>query len=33
MSPSFYGRLKPVAEDIARHFGTPFHLYDESGIR
>lgn len=32
MSPSFANRLRPVAREIADHFGTPFHLYDELGI-
>jgi diaminopimelate decarboxylase len=33
MSPDFKQRLYPLLNDIARHFGTPFHIYDESGIR
>jgi diaminopimelate decarboxylase len=33
MSSSFYDRLTPVLKDVAAHFGTPFHLYDEVGIR
>ncbi|PLX88208.1 MAG: diaminopimelate decarboxylase [Desulfuromonas sp.] len=33
MSQSFQERLFPVAEEIAAHFGTPFHIYDEVGIR
>ena len=33
MSPSFKDRLFPVVQDIAEHYGTPFHIYDESGIR
>ena len=33
MSPSFKERLFPALEDIAGHFGTPFHIYDETGIR
>ena len=33
MSPSFIERLFPAAEEIADHFGTPFHIYDETGIR
>lgn len=33
MSQSFQDRLFPVAKDIAEHFGTPFHIYDEAGIR
>lgn len=33
MSQSFQDRLFPIAEDIASHYGTPFHIYDEAGIR
>lgn len=33
MSRSFKDRLFPVLREIANHFGTPFHIYDESGIR
>ena len=33
MSAAFQGRLNPVLRDIADHFGTPFHIYDETGIR
>lgn len=33
MSHSFKDRLFPVLEDVARHYGTPFHIYDEQGIR
>jgi diaminopimelate decarboxylase len=33
MSASFENRLYPVLRDIVRHFGTPFHIYDEAGIR
>lgn len=33
MSQAFQNRLFPVLEDIAEHFGTPFHIYDEAGIR
>jgi diaminopimelate decarboxylase len=33
MSQSFQDRLFPIAADIARHYGTPFHIYDEAGIR
>lgn len=32
MSQSFQDRLFPVAADIAKHYGTPFHIYDEAGI-
>jgi diaminopimelate decarboxylase len=33
MSSSFENRLYPILEEIADHFGTPFHIYDEIGIR
>jgi len=33
MSASFENRLYPVLRDIVDHFGTPFHIYDEAGIR
>ena len=33
MTESFRKRLFPVLDDIIEHFGTPFHIYDESGIR
>lgn len=33
MSNSFYNRLAPVLDAAAAHFGTPFHIYDETGIR
>ncbi len=33
MSTDFKNRLFPGLEKIADHFGTPFHLYDEVGIR
>lgn len=33
ISSDFEQRLYPHIEEIARHFGTPFHLYDEQGIR
>ncbi len=33
MSETFYKRLSPIIEDISKHYGTPFHLYDETGIR
>jgi len=32
MSQSFQDRLFPIAEDLAKHYGTPFHIYDEAGI-
>ncbi len=33
MTGDFRQRLFPVLPDIAAHFGTPFHIYDEAGIR
>lgn len=33
MSDDFKQRLFPHLPDIADHFGTPFHIYDETGIR
>lgn len=33
MSEGFKQRLNPVLEQARKHFGTPFHIYDESGIR
>ena len=33
MSSAFEQRLYPRLESIAAHFGTPFHIYDEVGIR
>ena len=33
MSAEFESRLEPVLKDIADHYGTPFHVYDETGIR
>jgi len=33
MSESFKSRLFPMVEEIAAHYGTPFHIYDEAGIR
>lgn len=33
MSNAFKGRLFPALKQIADHYGTPFHLYDETGIR
>jgi diaminopimelate decarboxylase len=32
MSAEFENRLYPVIDDIAAHYGTPFHIYDEAGI-
>ncbi len=33
MSEAFKSRLFPSLKEIADHFGTPFHIYYESGIR
>ncbi|MCZ2291478.1 MAG: diaminopimelate decarboxylase [Burkholderiales bacterium] len=33
VSRSLRERLYPLLPEIAAHFGTPFHLYDEAGIR
>jgi diaminopimelate decarboxylase len=33
MTNQFRDRLFPALESICQHFGTPFHIYDESGIR
>ena len=33
MSMSFKNRLFPILPEIAAHFETPFHIYDEIGIR
>ena len=33
MSDAFKSRLFPHLEAIADHFGTPFHIYDETGLR
>lgn len=32
MSDQFKKRLDPMLPEIADHFGTPFHIYDEAGI-
>lgn len=32
MSDDFKQRLFPNLEQIAEHYGTPFHIYDEAGI-
>ncbi len=32
-SPEWLERLDTALPDIAAHFGTPFHIYDERGIR
>ncbi len=33
MSKAFEQRMYPTLKDIAAHYGTPFHIYDEMGIR
>lgn len=33
LSENYRQRLYPQLENIAEHFGTPFHIYDEIGIR
>ncbi len=33
MSSEFHQRLSPILAEVAEAFGTPFHLYDEAGIR
>lgn len=33
MSQAFRDRLFPVLDKITHHYGTPFHIYDEAGIR
>jgi diaminopimelate decarboxylase len=33
MSIAFENRLIPRLDEIVAHFGTPFHIYDEAGIR
>lgn len=33
MSPSYRDRLFPILPQIEANFGTPFHIYDEEGIR
>jgi len=33
ISDSFYNRLSPILPKIVEHYGTPFHIYDEIGIR
>lgn len=33
LSSSYTDRLYPVLENISNHFNTPFHIYDEEGIR
>ena len=29
MSEHFERRLEPILAEVAEHFGTPFHIYDE----
>jgi len=33
MSADFERRLYPIINKVVAHFGTPFHIYDEAGIR
>ena len=33
MSPEFENRLLPVLDEIVNYYETPFHIYDEAGIR
>lgn len=33
MSTAIENRLYPILQNITAHFGTPFHIYDEAGIR
>jgi len=33
LSEAFKNRLYPHLPEIQSHFGTPFHIYDEAGIR
>lgn len=33
LSQDYTDRLSPVLRDIVAHYGTPFHIYDEKGIR
>lgn len=33
MSQAFENRLLPVLDEIINYYGTPFHIYDEAGIR
>ena len=33
MSQAYKNRLFPVLDKISSHYGTPFHIYDEVGIR
>lgn len=33
LSEDFKSRLYPIATQLVKHYGTPFHIYDEVGIR
>ena len=33
MSKKFENRLLPILDEIVSYYGTPFHIYDEAGIR
>jgi len=33
MSKAYESRLSPILKEVAAHFGTPFHIYDETGLR
>ena len=33
MSQGFKDRLYPIADQLVEHYGSPFHIYDEVGIR
>lgn len=33
MSEDFKSRLFPIVDQLVEHYGTPFHVYDEVGIR
>ncbi len=33
MSEAFHARLAPILPGLRQHFNTPFHIYDETGIR
>ena len=33
MSEAFKQRLFPILPELSAHYGTPFHVYDETGIR
>ena len=33
LSESFKDRLYPLLPELKEHFGTPFHVYDEAGIK